>query len=195
MLEPNSAALLAPAQTAQRRVKAALASVPHRAAAAAASSDNISSSNSNSNSDLWWVPAREGEALTAAGASLRGIPGDPDVLLQQLQNWPRCSEVQLELVDTPTALQALADQLMLEQSFSFDVENHSYRSYHGLTCLLQIGTDTADYVVDPLAPGMWDAMAVLRKPFADPSILKVSAILQALLLLQLLVVLLLACRW
>jgi 3'-5' exonuclease len=163
MLEPNSADLLAPAQAAQRRVKAALASVPHRAAAAAAASD----SSSSSNSDLWWVPARDCELL-------RGLPGDPDVLLQKLQNWPRCSEVHLELVDTPAALQALADKLMLEQSFSFDVENHSYRSYHGLTCLLQIGTDTADYVVDPLAPGMWDAMAVLRKPFADPSILKVS---------------------
>jgi 3'-5' exonuclease len=169
MLEPNSADLLAPAQAAQRRVKAALASVPHRAAAAAAAAaaSDSSSSSSSSSSDLWWVPARD-------GGSLRGLPGDPDVLLQELQNWPRCSEVQLELVDTPAALQALADQLMREQSFSFDVENHSYRSYHGLTCLLQIGTDTADYVVDPLAPGMWDAMAVLRKPFADPSILKVS---------------------
>jgi 3'-5' exonuclease len=176
MLQPDSAELLAPAQAAQRRVKAALASIPHRAAAG--NSDSSSSSNSNSNSSsLWWVPARGGESHAADGASLRGLPGDPDVLLAELRSWPRCSEVQLELVDTPAALKVLADKLMHERSFSFDVENHSYRSYHGLTCLLQIGTDTADYVVDPLAPGMWEAMAVLRKPFADPSILKVSVVL------------------
>ena len=30
-----------------------------------------------------------------------------------------------------------------------------------------------DYVVDPLAEGMWDSMSVLRAPFANSDVLKV----------------------
>ena len=32
-----------------------------------------------------------------------------------------------------------------------------------------------DYVVDPLAEGMWDSMPLLRGPFGDSSILKVHS--------------------
>ncbi|CAM9579643.1 unnamed protein product, partial [Discosporangium mesarthrocarpum] len=54
----------------------------------------------------------------------------------------------------------------------FDVEAHTARTYHGLTCLLQLSTVDKDYIVDPLAGGMWEKMCLLRGVFADPRILK-----------------------
>ena len=55
--------------------------------------------------------------------------------------------------------------------FSVDVEHHSYRTFLGLTCLVQISTPDRDYIIDPFP--IWGEMWQLNEPFTDPKILKV----------------------
>ncbi|CAM9535790.1 unnamed protein product [Ectocarpus fasciculatus] len=88
--------------------------------------------------------------------------------------WPLLHEVEYEYVDTPAKLSALAEDLNASTEWSFDVEAHNARTYHGLACLLQISTEWKDYIVDPLAEGMWDNMGLLRDAFGNPNVLKVG---------------------
>ena len=76
------------------------------------------------------------------------------------------------LVDTPAALEALAERLRGLPCVAVDLEAHSYRSFQGFTCLMQLSTRTEDYLVDTLAlrahirPG-------LARFFQDPNTVKV----------------------
>ena len=56
----------------------------------------------------------------------------------------------LTWVSTEEQLAALRDTLNACGEFALDLENHSYRSYRGFVCLMQISTRTADYLVDTL---------------------------------------------
>lgn len=51
-------------------------------------------------------------------------------------------------------------------------QHHSYRSFLGLTCLMQISTRTEDFVVDTLE--LRSDMYILNESFTDPAIVKVS---------------------
>lgn len=51
-------------------------------------------------------------------------------------------------------------------------QHHDYRSFLGLTCLMQISTRTTDYIIDPFP--VWGKMGILNEPFTDPKILKVN---------------------
>ncbi|TYZ64505.1 hypothetical protein PybrP1_000145 [[Pythium] brassicae (nom. inval.)] len=52
-----------------------------------------------------------------------------------------------------------------------DLEHHSYRSYMGLVCLMQISTATEDFLVDTLA--LRAKLQVLNRVFCDPAKVKV----------------------
>lgn len=52
------------------------------------------------------------------------------------------------------------------------LQHHNYRSYLGLTCLVQISTRTRDYIVDALA--LRSHLQLLNEAFADPNIVKVN---------------------
>ncbi|CAM9203341.1 unnamed protein product, partial [Laminaria digitata] len=93
---------------------------------------------------------------------------------EAFSSWPLLHHGELEYVDTPEGLSSLVEVLESCQEFGFDLEAHNARTYHGLTCLLQISTEDKDYVVDPLAEGMWDSMPLLRGPFGNSGILKVG---------------------
>uniref|UniRef100_A0A183BL39 HRDC domain-containing protein n=1 Tax=Globodera pallida TaxID=36090 RepID=A0A183BL39_GLOPA len=71
-----------------------------------------------------------------------------------------------------TDLEALVDELNSVHEFAFDVEHHSSRTFLGLTCLLQISTRSADYLVDPFP--LWHHMHLLNDPFTNPRIVKVA---------------------
>lgn len=51
---------------------------------------------------------------------------------------------------------------------------HSYRTYQGFTCLMQISTRNADYIIDTLE--LRDKMEVLNEMFTDPAVVKVSVL-------------------
>ena len=52
-----------------------------------------------------------------------------------------------------------------------DLEHHSYRSYNGVLCLMQISDRENDWIVDLLA--LRDETEQLNEIFTDPKIVKV----------------------
>ncbi|CAJ0931974.1 unnamed protein product, partial [Mesorhabditis belari] len=54
------------------------------------------------------------------------------------------------------------------------VQHHDYRSFMGITCLIQISTRDADFLIDLIDPFLlWSELHILNEPFSDPKILKV----------------------
>lgn len=75
-------------------------------------------------------------------------------------------------VDTYEGVLDMLAELKEAKEIAIDLEHHDYRTYIGLTCLMQISTRSKDWIVDTLKP--WrHRLAVLNEVFADPSIVKV----------------------
>ncbi|XP_030835176.1 exosome component 10 [Strongylocentrotus purpuratus] len=75
------------------------------------------------------------------------------------------------LVDTVSKLEELSRSLKQSKEIAVDLEHHSYRSYLGFTCLMQISTAEHDYVVDTLE--LRSELQMLNDAFTDPKIVKV----------------------
>jgi exosome complex exonuclease RRP6 len=111
--------------------------------------------------------------LGGAIASLR--PEEAHLCAPAAPTPPRpLADTPLTFVDTPAALAALAAALAAPEggAVAVDLEAHSYRSYQGFTCLMQISTRSEDFLVDTLAlrGHMRSALAPF---FQDASIVKV----------------------
>lgn len=74
-------------------------------------------------------------------------------------------------VDTVDALQEMIEALRSLTEIAIDLEHHDYRSYYGITCLMQISNREQDWIVDTLA--LHDDLRDLNEIFANPAILKV----------------------
>ncbi|KAB5526371.1 ribonuclease H-like domain-containing protein [Coniochaeta sp. 2T2.1] len=75
-------------------------------------------------------------------------------------------------VDTYEGVLEMLEELKKAKEIAVDLEHHDFRSYVGLTSLMQISTREKDWVVDTLRP--WrHKLEVLNEVFADPSIIKV----------------------
>ncbi|GAB4823405.1 hypothetical protein N2152v2_010451 [Parachlorella kessleri] len=77
-----------------------------------------------------------------------------------------------EFIDTLPALCAAAERLAAAQEIAVDLEAHSYRSFQGFCCLIQISTRAEDMIVDALALRS-HLGEVLGPVFADPGVVKV----------------------
>ena len=79
-------------------------------------------------------------------------------------------------VDTPEALEQLTKDLESAREIAVDLEAHNYRSFGGITCLIQITIGFTDsrperqnYLVDPFP--LWQQLGQALGPaFADPKI-------------------------
>ena len=74
-------------------------------------------------------------------------------------------------VDTEDKLQTMIKELSAEPIIGVDVEHHNYRTYLGITCLIQISSVAKDYLVDPFP--LWAALPALNEITANPRIVKV----------------------
>jgi exosome complex exonuclease RRP6 len=74
-------------------------------------------------------------------------------------------------VETIQELEAMCQHIEEQTEFAVDVEHHSYRSYQGLTCLVQISTRTQDFVIDAIK--LRDELHRLNRSFTNPNIVKV----------------------
>ncbi|BDA42121.1 probable exosome component 10 at N-terminal half [Coccomyxa sp. Obi] len=81
-------------------------------------------------------------------------------------------ETPLTYVDTPEGLHSLTAALSAVREIAVDLEAHSYRSFQGFCCLMQLSTRTADYLVDVIALRSIVG-SVLAPIFADVKIVKV----------------------
>ena len=84
---------------------------------------------------------------------------------------PPLAETPLKFVATTADLEALVADLCEVNEMAIDLEHHNFHSYQGYTCLMQLSTRTADYIVDVIA--VRGDMYKLNKVFLDASKLKV----------------------
>lgn len=77
----------------------------------------------------------------------------------------------LIFVDTVECLKKMIEELLQVEEIAVDLEHHDFYSFLGFTCLIQISTRIADYIVDCLK--LRDEMKLLAPVFLNPSILKV----------------------
>lgn len=81
------------------------------------------------------------------------------------------SETPLMYVDKEGDLNVMLKELEQAKEIAIDVEHHSYRTFQGITCLLQLSTRTKDYIVDTLA--LREELHILNEVTANPKIVKV----------------------
>ncbi|KAI4902787.1 hypothetical protein NFI96_011162 [Prochilodus magdalenae] len=81
------------------------------------------------------------------------------------------AETSCKYIDTLEDLVALNEKLVKVTEFAVDLEHHSYRSFLGITCLMQISTREEDFIIDTLE--LRSEMYILNESFTDPSIVKV----------------------
>ncbi|XP_043429671.1 exosome component 10 isoform X2 [Prionailurus bengalensis] len=97
----------------------------------------------------------------------------PDSVLQkpEPQLYRPVGETPCHFVSSLDELVELNEKLLTCQEFAVDLEHHSYRSFLGLTCLMQISTRTEDFIVDTLE--LRSDMYILNESLTDPAIVKV----------------------
>nr|XP_023014126.1 exosome component 10 [Leptinotarsa decemlineata] len=74
-------------------------------------------------------------------------------------------------VTQPEQVNELVETLRNCKEFAVDLEHHSYRTFMGITCLMQISTRDTDYIIDTLA--LRDKLHVLNEVFTKPTIVKI----------------------
>ena len=84
-------------------------------------------------------------------------------------------ETPLTWVSTRAQLTELIDKLRMAREIAVDLEYHSYRTYSGFVCLMQISTREEDWIVDPFE--LRDELEGLNEIFTNPSIVKAGRIL------------------
>ena len=107
-----------------------------------------------------------------------------------LSNLPSVDQTPYDIVDTVDKLRLCIEELKhgvgydsytnnlttILHELAFDMEMHNQNNTVR-TCLIQITANTVqkDYIIDPLAAGMWDSISIHLGPlFSDPSILKIG---------------------
>lgn len=81
------------------------------------------------------------------------------------------SETKCSFIDTLEDLVALNEKLCKQPEFAVDLEHHSYRSFLGITCLIQVSTRDEDFIIDALE--LRSEIYILNESFTDPAIVKV----------------------
>ncbi|CAF0946649.1 unnamed protein product [Didymodactylos carnosus] len=79
-------------------------------------------------------------------------------------------DTKYEYVDAGEKLKNMVDHIQLQSEIAVDLEAHQHRSYYGFTCLVQISSRTADYVIDALT--LRDELHILNNVFTNVNIVK-----------------------
>ncbi|KAK0154863.1 Exosome component 10 [Merluccius polli] len=87
------------------------------------------------------------------------------------QMYKPMADTKCSFIDTLEDLVVLNETLCKVSEFAVDLEHHSYRSFLGLTCLMQISTREQDYIIDTLE--LRSELYLLNEVFTDPDIVKV----------------------
>lgn len=77
----------------------------------------------------------------------------------------------LDFIDKEDQVAPLLEELRQAKELAIDLEHHSYRTFQGFTCLMQISTRTKDYIIDTLA--LREELHVLNEVFTDTKVVKV----------------------
>ena len=101
-----------------------------------------------------------------------------NVDLKSLKGFPVLSQENIFLVQTEEQLEMASHSLLKWDRISFDAEWHSYRSYFGISCTIQLAAgDGVVFVIDCLA--CWNGIKRYLGPlFENPRVIKVGLALQ-----------------
>jgi exosome complex exonuclease RRP6 len=81
------------------------------------------------------------------------------------------SETPFHWVATPDDFRIMLDKLRQASEIAVDLEHHSYRSYAGFVCLMQVSTREEDWIIDTLV--LREELGELNEVFTNPEIVKV----------------------
>uniref|UniRef100_A0A8C8HUC0 Exosome complex component 10 n=1 Tax=Oncorhynchus tshawytscha TaxID=74940 RepID=A0A8C8HUC0_ONCTS len=87
------------------------------------------------------------------------------------QMYKPLAETKCSFIDNLEDLVAVNEKLAKTSEFAVDLEHHSYRSFLGITCLMQISTRDEDFIIDTLE--LRSELYILNEAFTDPTIVKV----------------------
>ncbi|KAI7793989.1 exosome component 10 [Triplophysa rosa] len=87
------------------------------------------------------------------------------------QMYTSIAETSFKFIYMLEDLVALNEKLAKMSEFAVDLEHHSYRSFLGITCLMQISTREEDFIIDTLQ--LRSEMYILNETFTNPAIVKV----------------------
>ncbi|CAB3387940.1 Hypothetical predicted protein [Cloeon dipterum] len=84
---------------------------------------------------------------------------------------PRSADTPVQFVENVQQLQNMLQHLKNYKELAIDLEHHSYRSFQGFTCLMQISSRHTDFIVDTLE--LRGELHCLNEIFTDPKVVKV----------------------
>ncbi|XP_063804754.1 exosome complex component 10 isoform X2 [Pseudophryne corroboree] len=99
------------------------------------------------------------------------VPLESCMAQPEIQPFLPLNDVPCHVITTLDDVVELNEKLLQCSEFAVDLEHHSYRSFLGLTCLMQISTRTDDYIIDTLE--LRSDLYILNESFTDPAIVKV----------------------
>jgi len=140
---------------------------------------------------------RSGDAAAAATKvghdavyKLIDQPGDclrdgiDELYFQELQDaslgnigQPELDDDNWMLVDSPEKMRMCVQEMEADNitELAFDLESFHRSKLQSITCLIQLATSSGkEYVVDTLAPGVWEVVGDLAPFFANPRIVKIG---------------------
>jgi exosome complex exonuclease RRP6 len=91
--------------------------------------------------------------------------------LQVVAPYKDVNDTPLVYVDDLKAFEAMLREIEKETEVAIDLEHNDFRSYRGITCLMQLSTRKKDYIVDPFP--LFDHIESLNLITANPNIRKV----------------------
>ena len=80
-------------------------------------------------------------------------------------NYKSITDAEIIYVDSAQSLDRMILDLKSCNEIGVDVEHHSYRSFLGLTCLIQISTFEKDYIIDPFPLWSEECLTALNEIF------------------------------
>lgn len=98
-------------------------------------------------------------------------PSDDLLTRREPQVPEKMDDFPFNYIDTEEKLTGAISELMNAKEIAVDLEHHSYRTFLGITCLMQISSRTKDYIIDTIA--LREELHLLNEVFTRPSILKV----------------------
>ena len=99
-------------------------------------------------------------------------PSDNAVSVHDPEWYRPLENTPLTYIDDVEKLNQLLTTLKGVTEFAVDLEHHSFRSFQGIVCLMQISTRDEDFLVDTLE--VRSELSQLNEVFTDPNILKVN---------------------
>ncbi|XP_076753947.1 exosome component Rrp6 [Xylocopa sonorina] len=99
------------------------------------------------------------------------VPPEEQLKKSAPSKYKSLEETRLITIKEPSDLKLLLEDLKRYKEIAVDLEHHSYRSFQGITCLMQISTVDTDYLIDTLS--LRSELHELNEIFTKPTILKV----------------------